>query len=123
MHKGQKSLIKQSVRQSIALLLKEAERAHNKAGIQQPASGIRHPAPGNTKLRTQDSRHETRYLQMVMDLVRKHKVRLTKEQKNLFCRKCLVWWVPGETVTLVYDQQHHLIRVKCKCGYTRVLSK
>jgi len=97
MVKGQKGLIKASVRQSIAALLKDAESAWT---LKKPE-------------------RSKRYAQMAMDLVRKHKVRLTKEQKGLFCRKCLVWWVPGGTVKLVYDKRHHLIRAICQCGHSK----
>lgn len=113
MAKGQKKLIKSSVRQSIAQLLEEAEKAYSSAS--------RAKKTGNKKLETENRKRSTRYLQMVMDLVKKHKVRLTKDQKNKFCRKCLVWWVPNKTLKLIYDQKHHVIRLKCQCGYTRRL--
>jgi len=98
MNDGRKKLIKTSVRQSIARLISEAESAW----------------------KSNKPQRSERYAKMVMGLVRKNKVRLTKEQKNKFCRKCFNWWVPGDTLTLIYDQKHHLIRVKCgRCGYTR----
>jgi len=59
---------------------------------------------------------------MVMALVKKHKVRLTKEQKTRFCRKCFVWWEPGSTVKLAFDSRNNLIRAEClKCGHARRL--
>ena len=97
---GRKKLIKSSVRQSIAKLMGEAEAAR--------AAG-----------RPERAR---RYAKMIMDLVRKHKVRLTEEQTRGFCRKCFTWWVPGDTVKLAFDKRHNVIRMKCaKCGYTRRL--
>lgn len=113
MAKGQKKLIKSSVKQSIVQLLSEAEKSNKTAK--------RAKETGNRKLETANRTQATRYIKMVMDLVKKHKVRLTKEQKNKFCRKCHTWWVPGQTVKLIYDQKHHLIRLKCQCGYTRRL--
>jgi len=99
MAKGQKKLIKSSVRSSIAHLIEQAESAWK---------------------RNQPERSK-RYVGMAMDLVKKHKVRLSKEQRNKFCRKCHVWWVAGETLKLVYDQKHHLIRLKCQCGHSKRL--
>jgi len=59
---------------------------------------------------------------MVMALVKKHKVRLTDDQKRRFCRKCNSWWVPAKTVKLIFDQRHHFIKMRCaKCEYTRRL--
>jgi ribonuclease P protein subunit RPR2 len=97
---GRKKLIKSSVRQSIARLMDEAGAAW--------AAGK--PARAG------------RYAGMAMALVRKHKVRLSEDQKRRFCRKCFAWWVPGETVKLTFDRRHNVIRMKCaKCGYTRRL--
>ncbi len=97
---GRKKLIKSSVRQSIAKLMDEAQDAW--------AAG-----------RPERAR---RYAQMSMDLVRKHKVRLSEDQKRMFCRKCFTWWVPGDTVKLAFDKRHNVIRMKCaNCGYTRRL--
>ena len=97
---GRKKLIKSSVRQSIAKLMGEAGGAW--------AAG----KPERAK----------RYAEMAMGLVRKHKVRLTEEQKRRFCRKCFAWWVPGDTVKLAFDKRHSVIRMTCaKCGYTRRL--
>jgi RNase P subunit RPR2 len=113
MPKGQKKLIKTSVRASIAHLLEEAEKSHKTAEQAQES--------GNRKLATQNRTRTTRYVRMIMDLVKKHKVRLGKDQKNKFCKKCNTWWVPGKTVKLIYDQKHQVIRVKCQCGHSRRL--
>jgi len=100
MAKGQKKLIKSSVRQSIDQLLDEAEKAWNPE------------KPGRSG----------RYAEMVMDLVKKHRIRLVGKQRNRFCKKCLAWWVPGETVTVILDAGNNPIRVRCnKCGYTRMV--
>jgi ribonuclease P protein subunit RPR2 len=100
MNDGRKKLIKSSVKQSISQLLSEAEAAW-KAGRKERAE---------------------RYAKMVMDLVKKHKVRLTEDQKRKFCRKCFRWWVPGDTLKLIFDKRHNVIRMKCgRCGYTRRL--
>jgi ribonuclease P protein subunit RPR2 len=100
MRNDRKKLIKSSVRQSIAKLMDEAGAAW-KSG---------------------KNERSQRYAKMAMDLVKKHKVRLTDEQKRKFCRKCFAWWVPGDTVKLVFDKRHNVIRMKCaRCGYARRL--
>jgi ribonuclease P protein subunit RPR2 len=97
---SRKKLIKSSVRQSIAQLLSEADGAW----------------------KTGKKERSKRYAEMAMGLVKKHKVRLTDEQKRRFCRKCYSWWIPGDTVKLIFDKRHNVIRMKCaKCGYTRRL--
>jgi ribonuclease P protein subunit RPR2 len=100
MSKSPKGLIKSSVRESIVQLMGEAEKAWDE---------------GKPK-------RSERYVEMVMALVKKHKVRLTDEQKRRFCRKCNSWWVPQKSMKLVFDQRHHVIRMICsRCGYTRRL--
>ena len=99
MPKGQKKLIKSSVRDSIAHLLEEASSAWKKKNVER----------------------SRRYVKMIVDLIKKHKIRLNPDQKNKFCKKCNTWWVPGKTMKLIYDQKHHAIRVKCQCGYSKRL--
>ncbi|MBI5046121.1 hypothetical protein HZC07_00095 [Candidatus Micrarchaeota archaeon] len=62
-----------------------------------------------------------RYIKMALDLVKKNKVKVPKEVKNSFCKKCHIVWVPDETVTISYDRKNSCLRVKCKCGYTKRL--
>ncbi len=33
-----------------------------------------------------------RYIKIIWRIVKKNKIRLTKEQKKKFCRKCLTYW-------------------------------
>jgi RNase P subunit RPR2 len=113
MAKGSKKLIKASVRDSIKELLLQAESAHKKANLAHKS--------GNRKQETENRKQETRYLEMVIDLVKKHKIRLTKDQKNMFCKKCFTWFEQGKNVKLIYDQKHHLIRIVCQCGAKRTI--
>jgi len=94
-----KKVIKSSVRSSIEKLLDQARAAYG--------SGKKD--------------RSKRYVGMALDLLKKHKVRLPKELKNSFCRKCCLIWIPGETVRVSYDKHHHHLRVTCACGYTRRL--
>ena len=92
-----KKLIKSSVKASIIKLLSEAQNA----------------------ARAGNKERSRKYVKMVMDLVKKNKVPLTAQQKTVFCRKCHVLWVLKETLNLVYDNKHNLIRAVCICGHVR----
>jgi ribonuclease P protein subunit RPR2 len=94
-----KKIIKTSVRSSIEKLLDQARSSYD-AG-----KGSR----------------STRYVEMAFELLKKHKVKLPKELRNSFCRKCMRIWVPGKTVRISYDRKQGYLRVRCKCGYTRRL--
>ena len=99
MDKRGKKVIKSTVRTRIEELLHEARAA----------------------FRTHTER-STRYVSLVWKLVQKYKIRLTKEEKLSFCKRCLTLWVPGKTVQIAFDQRHHAVMYKCKkCGFTRKL--
>lgn len=89
-------VIKTSVKESISHLLGMASKEFEK----------------NSKL-------SKRYAKMAWDLVKKHKVRLTKAQKLMFCRKCHRIWVPGKSVKVVFDNKHGFLQFQCDCGYKR----
>jgi RNase P subunit RPR2 len=94
-----KKLIKSSVPQSAERLLAEARKAHDAK---------------------QDER-ALRYVRMVIDLLKKNKVKLPTELRNSFCRKCGRLWIPGDTVTITYDKKAACLRVRCACGEARRL--
>lgn len=94
-----KRIIKSSVSASITKLLWQARSAY--------ASG--------------KAERSKRYVTMAMDLLKKHKIKLPKEMKNSFCRKCGLIWVPGTTVTVTYDKRNDYLRVSCRCGYSKRL--
>jgi len=94
-----KKVIKSSVRQSIDRLLPLARKAYDQK-------------------KTDRSK---RYVQMVLDLVKKNKVSLPKEARNSFCRKCKTIWIPGKTLTVYYDRKTDCLRIKCVCGFTKRL--
>jgi ribonuclease P protein subunit RPR2 len=95
-----KKVIKASVRSSLEKLLSLASKAYD-AGKKERSD---------------------RYVKMSMDLLKKHKIKLQKELKNSFCRKCLTIWIPGKTVTAYYDRKTDCLRVRCnRCGYSKRL--
>ena len=97
MDKKPKKVIKETVRKRIAKLLDEARYS----------------------FKTHPERSE-RYLRLIWKLVQKYKVRLTKEQKLSFCKKCFTLWVPGKNVEVSFDQHNNVLEYKCKnCGFAR----
>lgn len=99
MSKRPKKIIKSSVHESITRLIHEAGKAYKSGN---------HERSG-------------RYVRMAFDLVRKHKIRLPKELKNSFCRKCATIWVPGDTAIIFFDKKNNCLRIKCRCGYAKRL--
>lgn len=99
MRSRQKSIIKSSVRSSIEKLLDRARAAYD-AGQQ-----------GRSK----------RYVKMAFDLLKKHRVRLPRQFRNSFCRKCLTLWVPGKTMVASYDRKNNCLRARCSCGHSKRL--
>lgn len=99
MDKRSKKVIKDTVRERIAHLLEEAR-----------SSFRQHPE------------RSERYLKLLWKLVQKYKVRLTREQKLSFCKKCFTLWVPGRNVEISFDQRNSVLEYKCKkCGFRRRL--
>ena len=63
-----------------------------------------------------DPQRAKTYLKMAWDLVKKNKVRLTKEQKKKFCKKCFTLWIPGE---VKIRKKGNLTEYSCKCGFKK----
>jgi RNase P subunit RPR2 len=99
MQSSRKSLIKSSVRSSIAKLLAQARSAYS----------------GGKTARSK------RYVRMAFDLLRKHKVGLPNELRNSFCRKCFTVWAPGKTATVYFDRKNDCLRIRCMCKFTKRL--
>jgi ribonuclease P protein subunit RPR2 len=97
MKKSRKIFIKRTVQDAVDILLKEAEVNFN-------------THPERTK----------RYLKMVWDLAKKYNLRLRREQKLKFCKKCFMLWVPNETVKISFDRKHTFFEFVCRtCGYKK----
>jgi len=61
-----------------------------------------------------------RYVKMAWELIKKNRVRLPKDYRNSFCRKCLTIWVPEKTAVVYFDQKNNCLRIKCKkCGFSK----
>ncbi len=97
MDSRRKKLIKSSVAESIARLIAQARGAYN---------------AGNTA-------RAKRYARMAFDLLKKHRMRLPKELRNSFCRKCFLVWIPRKTITVSYDSKNDCLRIRCKCGFSK----
>lgn len=97
MRPKEKNLVKKISEERIAILLSEA-----------------------AKIFSLNANRAKRYCQLAFAIVKKNKVRLTKEQKLSFCRKCLSFWCPGKTVSISFDKKNKRIIYKCgACGYER----
>jgi ribonuclease P protein subunit RPR2 len=94
-----KKLINSSVRSSIEQLLEQSRKAYS---------------AGNAA-------RSKRYVKMAFELLKKHRIRLPKELKNSFCRKCHAIWIPEKTVSVYYDRKTDALRVRCGCGFSKRL--
>ncbi len=67
-----------------------------------------------------DKKLAVRYISIVKKYAEKNKVKIPKEVKLKFCRKCLVPWIPNETVKIRLSRRgHYLIYTCLNCGYKR----
>lgn len=97
MYKSKKKFINAVVEFSIEKLLCEAKKNYK-------------PHPERTK----------RYLYLVRKFIQRYKFRIKKEQKVMFCKKCLVWWEKNKTLKKINNKKMKLIEYNClKCGYIK----
>jgi len=54
-----------------------------------------------------------RYVELARKIGLRYNVRLTKEQKMSFCKKCNQILIPGKTSTIRLDQEKKVLTVKC----------
>ncbi len=58
-----------------------------------------------------------RYVELARKLGLRYNVRLTKDQKNKFCKKCFTLLKPGMTSKVRLDEKTKTIAIKCeKCN-------
>ncbi len=68
----------------------------------------------------EDRERARRYAGLAFSIVKRMKVRLTKEQKVAFCRRCFAPWIVGKTVEVRVESRNKRILYKCReCGYER----
>lgn len=97
MRPKEKNQVKKISEERVAILLSEAQKVFPKN-------------PGRAR----------RYSKLAFLIVRKNKVRLSKEQKLSFCRKCFAFWRPGKSVSVRLEKANKLVVYKCaSCGYAR----
>ena len=57
------------------------------------------------------------YVQRAFDIKKKFRVRISREEKFSFCRKCLAPWIPGRTVSISFDRRNKRVIYSCNmCG-------
>lgn len=60
-----------------------------------------------------------RYIRLARKIGLRYNLRLTQEQKQLFCKKCNSLLIKGKTLSSKIDKQKNLIIIKClNCNYT-----
>jgi ribonuclease P protein subunit RPR2 len=65
-----------------------------------------------------------KYVRMVWDLVKKYKIRLSPEQKNKFCRKCLAFFELGKNSKVTFNSKNNSLCLIClDCNHKRIISK
>jgi len=59
-----------------------------------------------------------RYVELARKIGKRYNVRLTKEQKRSFCKKCNRLLVPKKTAQIEVGPKKTFIKIKClNCGY------
>lgn len=59
-----------------------------------------------------------KYVKLARKIGKRYNVRLTKEQKKSFCKKCNQLLIPGETSEIITDSGKKVINIKClNCSY------
>ena len=61
-----------------------------------------------------------RYCWLIERIRKAVNLRLSKEQKIKYCKKCFTYWIPGKSVKIVFNHSNHRVIYKCLiCGYER----
>jgi len=61
-----------------------------------------------------NSERSKRYVELARKIGLRYNVRLTKNQKNKFCKKCFSLMVPGATSVVRLDDKTKTIIIRCK---------
>ena len=54
------------------------------------------------------------YVKRAFDIKKKFRVKISRETKFSFCRKCLCPWIPGKTVSVTFDKRNKRVVYSCK---------
>ena len=61
-----------------------------------------------------------RYCNLIEKLRKSVNLRLSKEQKVQYCKKCYTYWIPGKTVKVRINHANKRVIYEClTCGYKR----
>jgi len=61
-----------------------------------------------------------KYVDLIVRLAQKHNIRLTKDQKIKFCKKCHTPWIFGENVEVQVNKKTGCVEYTCKeCGHVK----
>jgi ribonuclease P protein subunit RPR2 len=59
-----------------------------------------------------------KYIELARKIGKRYNVRLTKEQKRSFCKKCNQLLIPNETSETIIDSRKKVVNIKCmNCSY------
>jgi len=59
-----------------------------------------------------------KYVELARKIGKRYNVRLTKEQKRNFCKKCNQLLIPNETSETIIDSRKKVVNIKCiNCSY------
>lgn len=60
------------------------------------------------------------YIKRAWTIKLRFKLKLSKELKTSFCKKCFTVWILGKTLQINFNQREHIIEYICKeCGYKK----
>ncbi|RDD52214.1 ribonuclease P, partial [Nanoarchaeota archaeon NZ13-N] len=59
-----------------------------------------------------------RYIKILLEIKRKANIKLIRELRNKFCKKCYTVWIPGKTLSI--RVRRGKVIYKClNCGYVK----
>lgn len=74
---------------------------------------------GLAREQREDLKRSSRYVELARKIGTRYNVRLTAEEKGLFCRKCNAVLVPGKTKRTRLDEEAKTVSIKCtNCNYS-----
>jgi ribonuclease P protein subunit RPR2 len=66
-----------------------------------------------------DLKRSSRYVELARKIGTRYNVRLSAEEKGVFCRKCNAVLIPGKTKQTRLDEKNGAVSIKCtNCNYS-----